>query len=183
MHVPSKVALRGARESNVVFYPRYQTSETHPVDTMTDFRVNEILSGNVPYEILESEVGHTANADMESLLKEESIRQIEQKSFTTEGAHERNDHASLCQSQSQSQYSFRQRNKVNQPKSQNGQYFNAQEQPTERMSYGDAVNFAYERMCMINEMPLQRDIIEQNSSRSTPGLLDTNEMQPDCFKV
>ena len=65
---------------------------------MTDFRVNEILSGNVPYEILESEVGHTANADMESLLKEESIRQIEQKSFTTEGAHERNDHASLCQS-------------------------------------------------------------------------------------
>ena len=51
------------------------------------------------------------------------------------------------------------------------------------MSYGDAVNFAYERMCMINEMPLQRDIIEQNSSRSTPGLLDTNEMQPDCFRI
>ena len=36
---------------------------------------------------------------------------------------------------------------------------------------------------MINEMPLQRDIIEQNSSRSTPGLLDTNEMQPDCFRI
>ena len=36
---------------------------------------------------------------------------------------------------------------------------------------------------MINEMPLQREVIEQNSNRSTPGLLDTNEMHPDCFRT
>ena len=36
------------------------------------------------------------------------------------------------------------------------QYFNVQG-PTDNMSYGDAVNFAYERMRMINEMPLQKD--------------------------
>ena len=57
LNVVSRVALRGARDSQVVFYPRYQTSEVQVVDTMTDFRVNEILSGNLPLEALQSEVG------------------------------------------------------------------------------------------------------------------------------
>ena len=73
----SRVALKGSSDSQVVFYPRYQTSETHVNDTMTDFRVNEILSGNLHPEVFQTDIGQTANADMESLLKEESIRKYD----------------------------------------------------------------------------------------------------------
>ena len=59
-------------------------------------------------------------------------------------------------SQSQSAYSFRQRQQKVYHQKYPEQYFNVQG-PTDNMSYGDAVNFAYERMRMINEMPLQKD--------------------------
>ena len=54
--------------------------------------------------------------------------------------------------------------------------------PTDNMSYGEAVNFAYERMRIINEMPLQKEMM-QASGQQTPFLLDSNEMHPDLFKL